>query len=97
MEIGILADQDTLIGFRVAGVTRSVLFNAETLRDDLKQLDDVAILLVTEKVAEEIRKLDVTVAPVLVDLPDKEGSTGQALQEIARLYEEAIGVQLKEN
>jgi|TARA_B100001971_G_C18239768_1_gene569943 V/A-type H+-transporting ATPase subunit F len=97
MEIGILADQDTLMGFRVAGVTRSALYNPETLKEDLKQLDDVAILLVTEKVAVEIRKLDVTITPVLVDVPDKDGSTGNALLEIARLYEEAIGVKLKEN
>ena len=96
MDISIIADKDTLLGFELVGVKNVIVFNEENLREDLKKVKDSKILIVTEKVAEALRRQDLNVQPTLAEIPDKSGSTGHALKEISKLFESAIGVALKE-
>lgn len=96
MDISIIADKDTLLGFELVGVKNGIVFNEENLREDLKKVKDSKILIVTEKVAEALRRQDLNVQPTLAEIPDKSGSTGHALKEISKLFESAIGVALKE-
>ncbi len=96
MDISIIADNDTLLGFELVGVKGGFVFNEDTLKEDLKKVQDSKILIVTEKVAQAIRKQDLSIKPTLAEIPDKSGSTGHALKEISKLFESAIGVALKE-
>lgn len=96
MDISIIADKDTLLGFELVGVKNGIVFNEGSLKEDLKKVKDSKILIVTEKVAEALRKQDLKVQPTLAEIPDKSGSTGHALKEISKLFESAIGVALKE-
>ena len=98
MEIAIIADEDTVLGFELAGVKDCIVFNESTIKQDMLTFREAKILILTEHVAGKIRekKLDKQYEGVIVEVPDKRGSTGDALKEISRLFEEAIGVKLKE-
>ncbi|MFH2028007.1 MAG: V-type ATP synthase subunit F [Nanoarchaeota archaeon] len=98
MEIAIIADKDTVLGFELAGVKNSAVFQEQSVKEDIERFKQAKILILTEQTAKYIRqnKLDKLVEGVIVDVPDKRGSTGEAMQELSRLFEEAIGVKLKE-
>ena len=98
MDIAIIADKDTIIGFKLAGVRNSTIFNEKTIKEDVEKFKDAHILILTENIAKTVRenKLEKLIEGVIVEVPDKKGSTGLAINEISRLFEEAIGVKLKE-
>lgn len=98
MDIAIIADEDTLIGFKLAGIVNNAVFNEKTAKEDVEKFKDAHILILTEKVASFIRekKLDKLINGVIVEIPDKKGSTGHAKEELSRLFKEAIGVKLKD-
>lgn len=96
MDVAIIADEDTVLGFNLVGVKKGIVFSKERLKNDLISVKDAKILIVTEDVAKMIREQNLEVQPVLAEIPDKSGSTGHALNEISRLFESAIGVTLKE-
>ena len=97
MDIAIIADEDTLLGFQLAGVKQSLIFSEDGIKEQLQAVREAKILILTEKVAEYLRGNDLMedVESVIAEIPDKEGSTGTALRNIGRLLEEAIGVRLK--
>ena len=99
MEIAIIADKDAIIGFKLAGVKNSAVFDEKTIRQDIDKFKDTKILILTENAAKFVREnnIDKAFDGVIVEIPDKKGSTGHALQEISRLFEQAIGVKLKES
>jgi vacuolar-type H+-ATPase subunit F/Vma7 len=95
-DIAIIADMDTILGFKLVGVKTGIKFNENTLRDDLMKLSNAKILIVTEDVATIIKSKNYKVMPIMIEIPNKKGSTGHALSEISKLFEAAIGVALKE-
>lgn len=99
-DIAIIADEDTVLGFQLAGVKAAAVYNpGEPLdHETIEKLGAAKILILTEKVAEQFRKEGVMkkISAVIAEIPDKSGSTGTALQHIGHLLEEAIGVRLKE-
>ncbi len=98
IDIAVFADEDTVLGFRLAGVKRAELFDPATARERLGRVGHAKILIVTEPVAEHLRQHSLIglVTGSLAEIPDKRGGTGTALKNISRLLEEAIGVRLKE-
>ena len=96
MDISIIADEDTLLGFELAGIKNGIVFNEKTIHEDLKKVQSSKILILTENVASHIREKNLEIRPTVAEIPDKSGSTGHALKEISRLFESAIGVALKE-
>lgn len=95
-DVAIIADKDTILGFKLVGVQKNIVFNEDTLKDDLNTLSDVKILVTTEDVAQVIKIKGFKVKPIMIEIPNKKGSTGHALSEISKLFETAIGVALKE-
>lgn len=98
MDISIIADKDTIIGFRLAGITDASEFNPDNIKSTLEKHSESKIIIMTEKVVEYLREKDLMkkVKSTIAEIPDKSGSTGHALKEISRLFESAIGVALKE-
>lgn len=94
--IATIADEDTVIGFKLAGVDGTV-FTEESVKETLDKYKEAKILILTEKVAEHLRSTGLmdTITATIAEIPDKTGSTGAVLRNIAQLFEEAIGVQLK--
>tara|TARA_Y100000310_G_scaffold314606_1_gene364138 strand:+ start:2593 stop:2892 length:300 start_codon:yes stop_codon:yes gene_type:complete len=99
MEIAIIGDKDAILGFKLAGIKDNAEFNEETIQEDISRFKEAKIIILTEDVAKYVRerKLDKNYQGVIVEVPNKKGSTGEALKEISRLFEQAIGVKLKEN
>ena len=97
MEIATIADEDTVLGFKLAGVKEGVIFNPETIKNDIEKYKNYKIIILTEKVAQYLRDNDLIkmIKATIAEVPDKEGSTGAALQNISKMFEEAIGVKLK--
>ena len=99
MDIAVIADEDTLLGFKLAGVKNGEVFSEEKVNELVEKFKEAKILIITEKVAKFLRekKLMEKITSVIAEIPDKSGSTGHAFKEISKLFESAIGVQLKED
>lgn len=97
-DIATIADEDTILGFKLAGVSQGAVFDERTVAESVARFKDVKVLIVTEQVAEHLRANDLLegVTATLAEIPGKQGSTGAALKNIGRLLQEAIGVQLKD-
>lgn len=82
MKTLVIADEDTVIGFSLAGVQGIVVNTEEEIRkafEKATQLNDVGILLITERVAQKIRKrVDNWIVgggqPLIVEIPDSQGA-----------------------
>jgi len=90
MEIALIGDRHTVYGFRLAGIRKTFVIEQirqEDIRGILKGLfdDNIGIILVTEKVAEEIRNILQEVdrfrkgiMPIVVEIPDSRGGYGRS-------------------
>ena len=95
MEIAIIADRDTMIGFKLAGISDSIEFAEENFKNDLETFKSAKILVVTEEVGEYMKSCGFRFEGYVVEIPNKRGSTGHAHKEMSKLFEAAIGVKLK--
>lgn len=102
MKMYLISDNiDTQIGMRLAGIEGCVLHEAEEVRAELERvikLDDVAIVLLTEKlgalIPDYIRDIKLNLpSPLIVEIPDRHGSRDIA-DSINRHVREAIGLKL---
>ncbi|MFA4646913.1 V-type ATP synthase subunit F [Pyrococcus kukulkanii] len=102
MKIVVMGDEDTVVGFKLAGVHEAYEFDLSDLsieraRNKLKELverDDIGVILITERLAEKIGELPEVNLPIILQIPDKFGSIygEELLKEIVR---RAIGVEIK--
>jgi len=97
MDVITLADEDTVLGFNLAGVKHSIVFDQEKAKEQIAKCNSAKILIVTESIAKYLNdnNLRSHIKPVIVEVPDKSGSSGHALKEISKMFETAIGVKLK--
>ncbi|WGI17451.1 V-type ATP synthase subunit F [Methanonatronarchaeum sp. AMET-Sl] len=99
MKVAVIADEDTVTGFKLAGVKEaSVAKEGEEFEDALYELsDDIGIVITTERIAEQNREElkrfrdRGDVFPIIVEIPDKHGSTQSQLQEMVK---KAVGVEI---
>jgi len=96
MNVVVLADEDTVTGFRMAGVAGHVC-DVESARAKLKELSEAKIIITTEKIGLEIRKDLKTEGPypILVEVPDKKGPLSREVDPISELLRKAVGVEVK--
>ncbi len=97
--IATIADEDTILGFQLAGVSHGAVFDERTITETLQRFKDAKILIVTEPVADYLRTHGLLdgITATLAELPGKRGSTGSSLKALNQLLQEAIGVQLKDD
>jgi len=95
MDIAVIGDEDTVLGFKLAGVKNASVYDEKSAKETVARYADAKILLVTEKVAAHLGELLEKAHGAVTEIPDKGGSTGAALKNVNRLLEEAIGVKLK--
>lgn len=99
MTIALIGDEEAVLGFKLAGLKNAVVFQESSLKETLENILNVKILVVTEDIAMHIKKQEWFMEKfkgVLIEIPTKAGSTGSAMKEISKLFENAIGVKLKE-
>ena len=99
MSIALIGDDEAVLGFRLAGLTNTSVYDEDNIKSVLEKYMDSKILILTEDIAEHIKKEEWFINKfigVIVEIPTKKGSTGSAMREISRLFENAIGVKIKE-
>ncbi|MGM5485059.1 MAG: V-type ATP synthase subunit F [Nanobdellota archaeon] len=92
MDVSIIADEDTLLAFELAGVKNGIVFDKNRIDEDLKKVEDSKILIVTEEVSKYVGD----VKPSLAVIPDKSGNKGLAMERLSKIFKSTIGVALKE-
>jgi V/A-type H+-transporting ATPase subunit F len=102
-KIAIIGDIDTVVGFRLAGILKTFVAtdgaSARRALIDFSNDPDVSLVILTERLAEQIREtieeLTIRPYPVIVEIPDKQGSLKEKESPLQRLVKRAIGVELE--
>ena len=101
MKMAVLCDNDTAIGFRLAGIQDLFVPNGNTkeLWNKICERDDIGILFITERIAEALGKYlkEFRVShdtPIIVEIPDKKGKMKDHVDFISQLIKKAVGVEI---
>lgn len=99
--IAVIGDRDTVVGFALSGVKNGrVAENKKEAEDALKELmetPNMHVVIITEKVADIIRKevgalkKQKKIYPVIVEIPDKKGRIKRE-DPVEKLISRAVGV-----
>ena len=100
--VAIIGDIDTVSGFRLGGVKQAEVVNTpeEAIAAFDKFLDDeISIIIITQLMANEIRnhinrKIGSSVLPMIIEIPDKDGSSEGSSDQINDLIRRVIGVEM---
>jgi len=100
--VAVIGDLDTVTGFQLGGVKVSKVVetnqDAENALDELMN-DDISIIIITEKIADNIReyidkKIGSDVLPMIIEIPDKSGPSDRDGDPIGELIKRVIGVEM---
>jgi len=102
MSIVVIADTDTVTGFRLGGVKEGYPVDTlEEAEDTLKEVfkKDVSIIIITEKIGDSLREtIDrltrSSVLPMIIEIPDKTGPSRRATDPMKKLIKRVIGVEM---
>ena len=102
MKIAAFCDNDTAVGMRLAGIKELYISNNNSLEiwKKLVEREDIGILFITEKIAEDIEKhlkdfrLRYNI-PIIVEIPDKKGKIEGHENFISHLIKKAVGIEVK--
>jgi len=101
MRYHVIADEDTVLGFRYAGLDGSVVESPEQARRVFREIvkdENVGVIIMTERAAETIgeevtRIMYQSVRPVIVRIPGPEGPS-PTRRRLEDLIQEAVGIKL---
>lgn len=100
--VAIIGDLDTVTGFQLGGVKVSKVVetneDAENALDELIN-DKVSIIIITENIADNIRKymekkIGSNVLPMIIEIPDKSGPSDRESDPMGELIKRVIGVEM---
>ena len=100
--VAIIGDMDTVSGFRLGGVKKAEVVTTaeEAINAFDKFLDEeVSIIIITQVLANEIRehvnrKIGSSVLPMMIEIPDKDGSSEGSSDQMNDLIKRVIGVEM---
>ncbi len=102
MKIAVLCDNDTAVGFRLAGIQDVFIPDGskKEIWNKICERDDIGILFITEKIAEALGKYlkDYRVShdtPIIVEIPNKKGRLKDHVDFISQLIKKAVGVEVE--
>ncbi len=103
MKITVVADEDTVLGLKLAGVNETYIVNspieAESKIRELSTHPDIGLIIITEQMGAKIRKLIPDIIrkgiPIILEIPDKTGAVKGAEDPIRELVKKAVGVDIK--
>jgi len=97
MEIAVLGDMELVLGMKLAGAKKCLQYSSEKIAGQIEELMGFPIVVMTEGIALELKekKLLKELKGVVVRVPDKTGSKGLAMEEISKLFEDALGLKLE--
>lgn len=102
-KIAVVADEDVATFFRASGVKMSygvkTAKEAEDLVWKIAENKDVVILIVTEKIADEIKstidEISKRIYPTILVIPGKEGPIPGRVSPLLALVKRTVGVEIK--
>jgi len=97
----VIGDEDTVLGFGLAGVQGEVVQTPEQARKALErafQMEGLGVIILPERVAATIRKevdryIYATTFPLIIEIPDRLGPT-EGRESVRDLIRAAVGVHL---
>ena len=101
--VAIMGDIDTVSGFRLGGVKKAEIVNnaeeAIVAFDKFFEEEEVSIIIITQVLANEIRehvnrKIGSSVLPMVIEIPDKDGSSEGSSDQMNDLIKRVIGVEM---
>ena len=102
-KIAVMADQDTVTGFMLGGIKEGFpVNNMEEAGEKLKKLaKEYSIIITTEKIGDNFRETidkmsSASALPMIIEIPDKEGSVERESDPIRELIKRVIGVEMVE-
>lgn len=103
MNFHCIADEDTVRGFRLAGVPGRVVSTAEEARqavDEAARRAEIGILILTDAVAADIRDLVDTIRierdqPLIVEIPGPDGPMA-GRKTLREFVQEAVGIRVSQ-
>ena len=101
MKLAALCDKDTAVGLRLAGIKDTYVSegNSSIVWNEVSSKDDIGILFVTEKIAEDLGRelkdfrLRNTI-PIVIEIPDKSGRKKDHVDYVSQLIKKAVGVEV---
>ena len=101
MKLAALCDKDTAVGLRLAGIKDTYVSdgNSSDVWNEVSSKDDIGILFVTEKIAEDLGRelkdfrLRNTI-PIVIEIPDKSGRKKDHVDYVSQLIKKAVGVEV---
>jgi len=99
-----IADEDTLRGFRLAGVDGRVVSTAEESRqaiEDAMRLPDCGIIIITIAAADTVRDMVDKVRleldrPLIIEIPGPAGKPAES-KSLRKFVQEAVGIRLSQS
>jgi V/A-type H+-transporting ATPase subunit F len=100
--VAVIGDVDTVTGFKLGGVkTGFVVETNEDAENAIDKLvnDKISIIIITEKIADNIReyinkKIGSDVLPMIIEIPDKSGPSNRDSDPMGELIKRVIGVEM---
>ena len=106
MDIALIGDRHTVYGFRLAGVKNTFVVE-EVRRDEIRETlrkafaGSTCILLVTEKIAQEIRgmieeekRFKKGIMPIILEIPDSAGPLIAKTDPMRELIKRTVGFEI---
>ncbi|MEG1999989.1 MAG: V-type ATP synthase subunit F [Evtepia sp.] len=99
-KIAVVGDRDSVMGFKVLGLSVFPTSDAEEARDTLASLSkqNYAVVYLTEQLAvdltAELERYKAQLTPAIILIPGKEGSLGIGLANVSLAVERAIGADI---
>ena len=101
MRYYVIGDEDTVLGFRYAGVEGEIVASPEEAREALARVErspDIGILIITDVVADTIRREVNAVRfdralPLVVEVPGPTGPSPQR-RDLLAMIREAVGIKI---
>ncbi len=101
MKLAALCDKDTAVGLRLAGIQEIYVSegNEVKLWDQISERDDIGIVFINEKIAEDLDK-DLKEyrlrnnVPIIIEIPDKKGRREDHVDFVSHLIKKAVGVEI---
>ena len=103
-KIAVVGDGATATGFRLAGVSEVYALEGKEAERKIAELldkDDTEILIVNERISSSLdwrlkKKINTIARPVVVEIPDKFGTSGQT-ESLKAMVKRALGFELASN
>ena len=102
MKLAGFCDPDTAVGLRLAGIHNlyvPIENNPKDIWYQITEKDDIGVLFVTEKIAEDLGKhmKDYRIRnniPIIVEIPDKKGRIKDHVDFVSHLIKKAVGIEV---